>query len=1244
MISNLTDHLKWVCNTNPQIPSPVTVERFLKSEVEEVNVTKSNAVNVDILQSGRGGVSLESGRTNSLLQRSNTEKLEGRRGIAVQRPPVGDEKEKKHGKQEETIKNSVLSGNLNIGAKRPRQEHGLIAKDVEAQKHVGVEGFVCSKKRKTGEHQFLLQQEYIRVCESKIGLLMHRFQIIESTSLSLDRKKFYLQTKFTPKLERINTAQANLRKRLIFLQEDGSMYPEIGQSLGEAESIEQITNFDSDRIALESVDMSSLCNENHNVGRNDDKNEENLEEARQLIQESRRDELDFQERQSIAQVDVEDEDDFGSESMEGLYTPPHEREEEQNLSSFVDNDEDSVDGTFVDTQANNRNNHDDSGSDLGILEGDNLMDEIRLSPDTAEAYGIHYDNPSMSAQKPKAEEKSDSDDVEEVEDFTTQLNHERELNNIEDIIEISSEEEDVIPSADALKNDDVQNNYNREERQHAITCENKTNETNDQDGSLVESDPGFSDDDELIHVLDSHRPPIDNIPAGAHPFIHEVFSILLSVFKLSIFRPNQLEAISATLSGKDVFVLMPTGGGKSLCYQLPALIKGGKTKGTTIVISPLISLMQDQIHHLLAKNIRAGMISSKGSSAERKHSLDLFRNGYYDLVYLSPEMVNASQQVQKIIKRLYDSQMFARVVVDEAHCVSSWGHDFRPDYNGMSFFKINFPSIPLMALTATANEKVRMDIVHHLQMDDPILLKQSFNRFNLFYEIKWKGSNVLEWIKDYILTKQKNNTGIIYCHSKQSCEQTSQKLNEFGLKTSFYHAGMTSEERFHTQSQWQLNQIQIICATIAFGMGIDKADVRFVIHLFIPRTLEGYYQETGRAGRDGKDSDCILFYSYKDARTLLNMIQRDNELDREAKENHLSKLRQVVQYCENTVDCRRKQVLHYFNEEFNPLNCNKKCDNCMNSSGVKVIKKDVTNFAKDAIRLVESIEQDKVTVLHCQDVFKGSNNSKITKAGHNLNPYHGKGRQLDKTDVERIFFHLLSERCLIEYQRMKAGFASNYVKLGPAANMVLENKKKITLQFNENRQKFTGDSCASTQDSSDVSTDLSWSRFQSFVSAASIRNSSPVSNCDKSADEAYNELNKIRYQVMTQLGYHNSSEVVNDSTLLDMASSLPTNKRDFLKLKDIDKSRAIFFPYFKKALTRLSRLRKKEKLSPYFSNGYSRDVTQKHPSSPKKSKSQTSSYSRHCKPSAERLVLRQHSIRASSFSTPTQTQARPMPL
>ena len=574
----------------------------------------------------------------------------------------------------------------------------------------------------------------------------------------------------------------------------------------------------------------------------------------------------------------------------------------------------------------------------------------------------------------------------------------------------------------------------------------KENDKNDKNNNDKNNNDNGGDKDMVENNMQVTipRPPT---PPGSEEFIDEIYTTLNNTFKLQAFRPNQLEAVVATLLNKDTFVLMPTGGGKSLCYQLPALIKGAKSQGTTIVISPLISLMHDQVQHLIARDIKAGMISSRASSEDNKHTLNLFREGFLDIVYLSPEKANKSSMIQRIISKLYERNQLARVVIDEAHCLSSWGHDFRPDYKGMSFFKENFPSVPVMALTATANEKVRMDIIHNLKLNSPVFLKQSFNRTNLLYEIKWKKKDYLEDIKAYIMTRFPRSTGILFCNSKQACEDTSSKLNELGLSTGFYHAGMSTEDRFQAQHLWQTGKTRIICATIAFGMGIDKPDVRFVIHLFIPRSLEGYYQETGRAGRDGKASECILYYCYRDARSLQNLIHRDENLTEEGKENHLAKLRQVVQYCENTTDCRRQQVLHYFNESFNPVDCKKQCDNCKNYNHVTVVEKDCTEYAQDIIKLVKSIQSEKVTVLHCQDVFRGMKHSKITRMGHQNNPYHGKGKSLDKGDIERIFFYLLSDNCLVEYQVMKAGFASNYVRAGKNASKVLNGRKKIKIQF-----------------------------------------------------------------------------------------------------------------------------------------------------------------------------------------------------
>ncbi|KAG5419038.1 SGS1 [Candida metapsilosis] len=852
---------------------------------------------------------------------------------------------------------------------------------------------VASKKSKPDDTSRYL--ELIQLQESKIKLLEEKFIISESTSISLDQKKEHY-VELQAKIASLDDLIAKLKDT-----------KEVAAPT-QNEVTEDIEDTTSDAHVFRAPARPTRIAEAREIVSNIDAGDDIL--------------------------DVED--DFGNNTMEGLRTPTQERDEVDDLGSFID-DASIQNSPTIDEFS-------DYGSETGVIESQE-MQNLRLSPEVAEKYGIHYDHRSVPASPindDRANDDPDNDYVEDIE-FSTQLNQEREI----DVIELDSDSDDEIDLADNTVLSDMplpaRNMISSSDSSNGVSAK--------QSGPPfinMDSEDDFSDEDEeIMQIINAPKPATRVVPEGSDDFIDEVYDTLNKVFKLQSFRPNQLEAIVASLLNKDVFVLMPTGGGKSLCYQLPALIKGGHSKGTTVVISPLISLMQDQVQHLIHKNIKAGMISSKANSDDNKHTLNLFREGFLDIVYLSPEKANKSPMIQKIIGKLYDRNQLARVVIDEAHCLSSWGHDFRPDYKGMGFFKERFPRVPLMALTATANEKVRMDIVHHLKMDSPVFLKQSFNRTNLYYEIRWKSGNYLESMKDYILSRYKNKCGIIYCHSKQSCEQTSAKLNSFGLKTSFYHAGMTPEDRFKIQTNWQKNKIQLICATIAFGMGIDKPDVRFVIHLFIPRSLEGYYQETGRAGRDGKPSECIMYYCYKDARSLQNMIHRDADLTEEGKENHLAKLRQVVQYCENTTDCRRKQVLHYFNETFNPINCKKQCDNCKNYNHVTVVEKDCTQYAQDILKLVKSIQSEKVTVLHCQDVFKGLEYNKITKMGHNNNPCHGKGKNLDKTDVERIFFYLLSEECLVEYQVMKGGFASNYVRVGRNASKVLNGKKTIKIQF-----------------------------------------------------------------------------------------------------------------------------------------------------------------------------------------------------
>lgn len=985
-------------------------------------------------------------------------------------------------------------------------------------------------------------QKYIGLQTKLISLLKNKLSIVESSSISQDDKEKYIKTVYEPQALALESSLAELASSTRI--NESSDQPEKAY-----EQIDFCSQFSEDEMGRMADEARKIERPRH------DQHQQNLVEAREVVQRMRyearaehtndqnyppnghnfprngqnypRNDQNFphNDRPPLNVLDSplngpsnragsDEEDNFGERTMDGLYSSEVD-DNYSDLESFIDDDEVLVDGTYRESNNPTQVTEEDSQNVA-------LVDEI-----------------------------SDNSDLEEIEDFTVQLNEERELQD-HDVIEISSGEEDDLVPIPPIKSEPMAPTKNPVAASKKPVLPAQINPVLSTVLSDLESDLDFSDED-LCAIPDSIFPvPAaqatagKKLPPGSEPFIKEVYSILQSTFNLLSFRPNQLEAVTATLQGKDTFVLMPTGGGKSLCYQLPALVTSGRTRGTTIVISPLISLMQDQVQHLLDKNIRAGMVSSKGTASERKQTVELFRSGQLDLVYLSPEMVNASLQIQNIISRLNSNQQLARIVVDEAHCVSSWGHDFRPDYKGMNMFKQQYPNIPLMALTATANEKVRMDIIHHLNMTEPVLLKQSFNRTNLFYEIKRKNGNYLEWIRDYIVAKYAHNTGIIYCHSKQLCEQTSEKLNMWGLKTSFYHAGMGPTERFDIQKKWQDGSVKIICATIAFGMGIDKPDVRFVIHLFIPRSLEGYYQETGRAGRDGKPSECIMFYSYKDARSLQSMIQRDSDLDRESRENHLNKLRQVVQYCENTTDCRRKQVLHYFNEHFDPLQCSKKCDNCANSDTVTSVERDITLFAKDIILLVLEIQRDKVTVLLCQDIFKGLNSSKITKPGYNRSPYHGKGKTLDKLEIERIFFHLLSENCLEEYSVMRAGFASNYVRVGRAASMVTSGQKRVKLVFTEQVQTSI----------------RAGSLTESFVSAREIAERQALLRQDINCDPHFNKLSSIR---------DNLNLTISNASLKEMVLLLPTSKKDFLKVGGITKDQAQDFVHFKKALAAIKR-------------------------------------------------------------------------
>lgn len=519
-----------------------------------------------------------------------------------------------------------------------------------------------------------------------------------------------------------------------------------------------------------------------------------------------------------------------------------------------------------------------------------------------------------------------------------------------------------------------------------------------------------------------------------HPWSRDVKLALKDRFHLRGFRPNQLEAINATLAGKDVFVLMPTGGGKSLCYQLPSVIASGRTKGVTVVISPLLSLMQDQVEHLKKLNIQAFLINSEVTVEHRNLVMKGLRDPRADqliqLLYVTPEMLNKSKTLVSALQELHQRRLLARIVIDEAHCVSQWGHDFRPDYKALGEVRGRFRGVPVMALTATATENVKVDVIHNLDIEGCEVYTQSFNRPNLTYEVRSKGKakEVLESIAETIKKSYLGRSGIIYCLSRADCENVAAKLRqEYRINACHYHAGMDSVERSNVQKEWQAGRYHVIVATIAFGMGIDKPDVRFVVHYTMPKSLEGYYQETGRAGRDGKRSGCYLYYGYRDTASLRRMID-EGEGSWEQKERGRQMLRNVVQFCENKSDCRRVQVLAYFNETFRREDCHESCDNCNSTSVFET--RDFTSQAALVIQLVERVAEQKVTVLQAVDMFRGVRSKKAAHADQAAFPGFGAGAHLDRGDVERLFYKLLSEGALEECNVVnRSGFAITYIQV-----------------------------------------------------------------------------------------------------------------------------------------------------------------------------------------------------------------------
>jgi ATP-dependent DNA helicase RecQ len=574
----------------------------------------------------------------------------------------------------------------------------------------------------------------------------------------------------------------------------------------------------------------------------------------------------------------------------------------------------------------------------------------------------------------------------------------------------------------------------------------------------------------------------------------QTHTFLKTVFGYDNFRPLQEEIINRTIDGKDSFVLMPTGGGKSMCFQIPALV----FDGITIVVSPLISLMKDQVQALKSNGIKADFFNSSISPQEENEVINKAIKGDLQLLYLSPEkLISVSKTWLKELN-------IKLVAIDEAHCVSMWGHDFRPEYTQLKVFRNSLPSVPFMALTATADKSARKDIEEQLGLTNSKLFISSFDRKNLSIEVrgqvqkKKKLQEIINFIK-----RRKNESGIIYCLSRKNTEEVATYLKAEGHSVAFYHAGMNHEERERTQTDFITDDTKIIVATIAFGMGIDKSNVRFVIHYNLPKNLEGYYQEIGRAGRDGLPAETMLYYNMRDF-VLYSQFADDGANAVMQKE----KLNRMLQFAE-AKSCRRKILLSYFGEHL-AENCGN-CDVCENPpkdfEGTILTQKALSGIARMK-------EKDGITMLI--NVLRGSNNADIhTKQYFNLKTY-GIGKDISFFDW-RDYIIQMANQGLIEIMYAE----SSALKITPIGWKILKGEKTIRL-------------------TTPVSLDDK-KKLQKPAKSTTI---------SETNHDLFTELKKIRYAIAKEEKMP-AYIIFNDKSLKLMASELPTTENEFLAISGV---------------------------------------------------------------------------------------------
>ena len=580
--------------------------------------------------------------------------------------------------------------------------------------------------------------------------------------------------------------------------------------------------------------------------------------------------------------------------------------------------------------------------------------------------------------------------------------------------------------------------------------------------------------------------------------------VLKSHFGYDSFRPMQGEIISNVLAGRDSLGLMPTGGGKSICYQVPALI----LDGLTLVVSPLIALMKDQVDALNANGIPARFINSSLSGAESDSVMGMVLRGQVKILYVAPERL-ALPGFRRFLERAHPRL----IAIDEAHCISEWGHEFRPDYRNLSALRQDFPGVPVIALTATATERVRRDIVEQLGLQNGKVFLSSFNRPNLRYSVHPKG-NYLRLLLT-MLGERRDQSTIIYCFSRRETEELAEELNARGLSARPYHAGLEPEVRRQTQEDFIRDRVPIIVATIAFGMGIDKPDIRLVVHYSLPKSLEGYYQETGRAGRDGLPAECVLLFAYADKVKqdyFINQIEDGTE-----QRNARQMLDRMVEYAESPA-CRRRSILEYFGEHWEEENCGG-CDVCLE----KAEEFDATEISQKVLSAVIRTGQ-RFGAMHVIQVLTGSREKRVVEHGHDRLSVHGIVKDYDRQQLREIINQL----------RARGLLARNEGEF-PTLAVTAEGRR-----FLQERQTLSLARVRATAEGTGAGNREGRSRTEAVSSRAPSK-----------YDEAlFEELRALRREIADGKGVP-PFVVFGDVSLLQMAATYPQSTESFSRISGV---------------------------------------------------------------------------------------------